>query len=41
MTVILLLCRQLNDELTAKTANLVQEADTVLVHVFAAVSSES
>jgi len=29
----LLLCRQMNDELTAKTASLVQEADAVLVSI--------
>ena len=34
----MLLCRQLNDELTAKTASLVQEADAVLVSVRADVS---
>jgi len=28
-----LLCRQMNDELSAKTASLVQEADEVLVSV--------
>jgi len=30
---LIVLCRQLNDELTAKTASLVQEADEVLVSV--------
>jgi len=30
------LCRQLNDELTAKTASLVQEADAVLVSLMMA-----
>jgi len=33
LLMLLLLYRQLNDELTAKTASLVQEADAVLVSV--------
>jgi len=39
LLMLLLLYRQLNDELTAKTASLVQEADAVLVSVTYDVSS--
>jgi len=38
---VFLLCRQLNDELTAKTESLVQEADEVLVSIPSCIHTSS